>query len=248
MMAALRCLWCLFRHAPAHLRTRFFRPRLERLEHRLAPAAFDTRTTAIALTFAGNQQAQAGGDLLSSNQVDLYAVSLQAGDEVAVDVSTPAGSSLQAALRIFDGGGRQLAFQENQNPGADTVLTFDALAAGTYYVGVSSNGNYSYDPNTSNSGSGGLTAGSYTLTLDLSSILVPEGPSNYTLATAQPIVPDDLGNTVLQGSYVNGATEYYSFAANVTGGLTATVTAVPAADGTVFLPRLTLYGASGQLR
>ncbi len=86
MKAALRCLWYFFRPAPAYCPMRFPRPRLERLENRLAPAAVDTRTTAISLTFTSNQ-AQARGDLLSANQVDLYAVSLQVGDEVAVDVS-----------------------------------------------------------------------------------------------------------------------------------------------------------------
>ena len=79
-------------------------PRLERLEKRIAPAAHDTLGTAIPLTLVGDQ-AQASGILALANQVDLYAVSLQAGDQVALGVSAQAPGSLESALRAFDGSG-----------------------------------------------------------------------------------------------------------------------------------------------
>ena len=139
---------------------------------------------------------------------------------------------------MLDLSGQQRAFQENLG-GLATTLTFDAPAAGIYYVGVSSNGDFSYSVNASNSGSGGLTVGSYVLTLTLSSILVTEkARGNDSLATAQPLG----GSTVLQGTYVEGATQYYRFTASGTGGLSVSV--VPT-DATAFLPQIALLGASG---
>jgi hypothetical protein len=223
-------------------------PRLERLEERLPPAAHDTLATALPFPFAAGPVAGYSGALSTDNQVDLYAVSLRAGDEVAASVTAQTLGSPACCLRAFSGSGQQLAFGENTGS-ADTTLTFDALAGGVYYVGVSSNGNYSYDPNTTNSGSGGLTTGPYTLKLTLSSILVSQTPSNNSLRTAQPIAGTAQdgtidGNMVLQGTHFDGAIDYYSFTASQTGGLTATVT--PGA-GTEFVPRLMLYGAAGQL-
>ena len=223
---------------------RYARPRLEMLENRLAPAAHDTLSSALALTFNPSQQAQATSTLVAPAQVDLYALQLQAGNEIAADVRAQSLNSPASCLRIFDGSGHQLAFQENSG-GLDTNQTFDAMTTGTYYLGVSSNGNYSYDPNTADSGSGGLSSGAYTLTLHLSSILVSENsaagtPSNIAFSAAQAVT----GKTVLQGKNVSGSEEYYSFTATGTGGLTATVTP---ANGSAYLPRLMLYNADKQL-
>jgi hypothetical protein len=237
MISLSRFIRRLFRGSPAA--PRWYRPGVEGLETRLAPAAHDTLSTAISVPLGSSVPVQMAGNLADSNQVDLYAVSLDAGDQITADVSGQTVGSPAGCLRIFNDAGRQVAFQENSGA-LDTSLTYVAPSTGPYYVGVSSNGNFSYDPNTTDSGSGGLTSGFYTLSLSFTSFLVVEAPANYTLGTAQPIT----ANTVLQGTYVNGTTEYYSFTPTATGELTASVTA---ADGTVFVPRLTLYGDSGQL-
>src|SRR5205823_3256471 len=109
-------LWRLHAHwwgAPRKHQRRQARPRLELLENRLAPAAHDTLSTALTLTFDRSQQAQAVGALAAPNQVDLYAIPLQAGSEVAADVRSQSQGSPASCLRIFDETGRQLAFQEN---------------------------------------------------------------------------------------------------------------------------------------
>ena len=209
-------------------------PHLERLEKRIAPAGHDTLGTAISLPVVGGQ-AQASGVLAGANQVDLYAVSLQAGDEAALGVSAQAPGSLQSALRAFDGGGGQLPLQQSTGG-----LTFAAAVTGVYYVGVSSDGDVGYSPTTANSGSGGATSGGYHLTLSATFVLVTENPSNFTLQTAQTLA----ANTIVQGTYVTGTMEYYQFTVTTTGGLTASATPV---SPTAFLPGLVLYGASGQL-
>ncbi len=231
--------------------SRRFRPRLEWLEPRLAPAQ-DTLHTALTPALDGSPTY---GDLADRNQVDLYVIpNVQAGDELTADLSASNGAGQPGdALRLFDAGGNQLAFQENPGGAPNTpTLTFDAVAAGTYYLGVSSDGNYDYDPSISGSGSGsgGLADGPYTLTLNLNSqaFLGTETPGNYSPATAQIISGNVdlsiLGQTAVQGTYAIGQTEYYHFLANEPGGLTATVTPGTA---TVFTPRLALYDDSGHL-
>jgi len=238
--------------APAHVGgRRFCRPRLERLESRITPSGNDTLTTALPVTLQnGTAVPTSGAALTAVNQVDLYVVQLQAGDQVAADLSAMNGAGPGDALRVFDVNGKQLAFQENPVGGGDTLLTFDALATGPYYVGVSSNGDYAYDPTASGGGTGGLADGAYTLNLTLTAgaILATENPPNYSVGTAQSIHGDVdasiTGQSVLQGTYAIGQTEYYRFTVDQTGGLTATVTP---RDGTALLPRLALYDDNGQL-
>jgi hypothetical protein len=231
--------------ASAHGRR--FRPQLERLEPRLTPSANDTLTTALTPNAYGNATS---GALNSVNQVDLYIIrSVQAGDELTADLNASNGAGPGDALRLFDAHGKQLAFQENPGGGADTIVTFDATAAGTYYVGVSSNGDYAYDPTKANSGSGGLAHGDYSLTLGTSAFRVNESASNYSIATAQNISGNIdqsiLGQTIVTGTYAIGHnTEYYRFKVLDTGGLNVTVTP---SDGSAFRPRLALYDNQGQL-
>ena len=189
------------------------------------------------------------GAIADVNQVDIYAVHLDAGDTLAADVSPTAPGTLKACLRIFGKGAQQQGFQENASAGADTTLSFDVLVGGTFYIGVSSNGNYTYDPRTAGSGSGGLTSGSYTLTLKVGSFLTTENGANYSLDTAQLIDGDAHdgtinGNSALRGAFIEGQTDYYAFAASQPGAFTAYLTPAP---GTVFVPRISLLGASGQL-
>ncbi len=231
--------WLRGRPASAASRRRRCVPRLEPLEARLTPAAHDTLATAIPLALMASPPAQASGILAGPNQADLYSVALAAGAEITADVQAGSAGSPASCLRVFDAAGRQLAFQENTGR-LDTALTFDALTAGTFYVGVSSNGNYTYDPNATATGRGGLSAGSYTLTATLGSILVTQAASNFTLGTAQPIIAP----AVVQGAFAGGQTAYYRFTTAATGGLSASVTP---ADGTAFPARLALYGSAGQL-
>ena len=145
-------------------------PWVECLENRLVLAAHDTLGTAVPLVFDANQQAQYANSLADPNQVDLYAITLAASDQVVVDVTSQTLNSPAICLRIFDNAGQQVAFQPNTG-GFQVSTTFEVPATGTYYVGVSSTNNFSYDPNSSGTGSGGLTTGPYDLHLSRTSLL-----------------------------------------------------------------------------
>ena len=171
MLLALRSWWKRPRRQRGR-RSGRCRLGVERLENRIVFAG-DTLATATALSFLGSesamvQTAQASGFLTTANEVDLYKVSLHAGNQVAVSVSAQtAGSGLQSLLRIFDASGTQVALDDQE--GGNPRLTFQAAAAGDYYVGVSASGDDAYDPNVKGSGQAGSTTGLYQLNLSLTS-------------------------------------------------------------------------------
>src|SRR5262249_29039195 len=111
----LRSLWCAPDSRAHSSKHRTFRvPRLEMLESRISPAALDPLATAVPLPFDRNLQARAASMLADANQVNLYQVQLQAGDEVTAQVQAYSPQNpLDSGLRIFDRTGRQLAFNDN---------------------------------------------------------------------------------------------------------------------------------------
>jgi hypothetical protein len=141
-----------------------YRPALESLETRIVFATNNILAAATPLDFNSFQTAHAAGFLSAANEQDLYIVHLGTGDQVTATVNAQtAGSGLESVLRIFRGDG--FPFARDDQEGGDPRLTFQAPAAGDYYVGVSSAANDAYDPNTANSGHGGSTTGRYTLDL-----------------------------------------------------------------------------------
>ncbi len=214
----------------------FFRPRLERLEERLPPAQ-DTLATAFPLSFAASPVAQVSGTLTSTNQVDLYkAVNLSAGDQLTASINAQQqGSSLEAALRLFDSSGAAVALATYNPSSGDPQLTYNVTVSGTYNVGVSSAGDVNYDPTAGGSGTNGTSTGLYSLSItDLLARFV-NAPSLGN------------GNQELHGTLSHGQPQDYSI--TVTSGKDDTLllaTAVPQASPG-FEPRLTLYDGTGQL-
>src|SRR5262249_16843950 len=113
---------------------------LECLEDRTLPAGH-TLATATLLTFNGSarpqESVQAADFLALPSQQDFYRVSLSTGDRVTAVSAQNAGSALDSLLRVFDSAGHQIASNDNFN-GRDPQLTFQAAAAGDYYVSVAS--------------------------------------------------------------------------------------------------------------
>ncbi|MEM9809028.1 MAG: PPC domain-containing protein, partial [Cyanobacteria bacterium P01_D01_bin.56] len=127
-------------------------------------------------------------DVDATEDVDLYAFELEAGDTIKLDVD-PAGDIKPvdfAALILFDSSGNALAQGEITGPGPDDAfisrlpyLEYTVTEAGTYYAGVSAflnGGSFfapsTYDPFTAGSGSGtdfpGFNgSGDYTLGFEL---------------------------------------------------------------------------------
>ncbi len=207
--------------------------RLERLEERLAPA-HDTLGTALPLSFAAGPVAQASDTLSTANQVNLYAVTLHQGDLFTAALNAQQqGSSLQAALRLFDSTGAALPAVVSST-GGDPQLNFLVPLSGTYYVGVSSSGDVGYAPTSSGSGSGGSSTGFYALR-------VTDLLARFVDATA--LNPVGQVNGVLIG----GQPQTYSLAALSNTYVNTFLLASVVSASTGFEPSLTLYDGTGQL-
>lgn len=112
--------------------------------------------------------------------VDIYQFELDAGNTISLDIdAAEIDSELDSVLQIFDADGEKLATNDdasapNENSALDSYLEFTALTAGSYYVGVSSYGNFDYDSiNGSNNFSNDLgnTTGNYDLVIDITDSL-----------------------------------------------------------------------------
>ncbi len=109
--------------------------------------------------------ASATGFLSSSTDVDLYAVHLNADDQLTASLAEQSiGSGLHGYLRLFNSSGQQ-TFAVDEPSATDAPLTVQVQNAGTYYLGVSVSGNDTYDPTTAPAAGDLAETGLYTLNL-----------------------------------------------------------------------------------
>lgn len=155
----------------------------------------DTLATAIVVPPASGRVALEGtiGDGPAAiRDVDLYRVSLAAGQSLTVDIDAkklPGGSTLDSFVRIFSATGRQLASNDDDGVTTDSFARFIAPAAGDYVVAVSGFGNGSYSPTAIGSGAVG-SVGDYQLALTL-------GPAAAALsADIVDVTPDPRATAV----------------------------------------------------
>ena len=140
-------------------------------------SASDTWTTqAATLVDAGDTLAKAAvlgitsGDVRLSGRigdgsfgakdVDLYKVTLAAGQTITIDIDArtlSGGSTLDSFVRLFNASGKQVAANDDDGSSYDSLLAFRAKTAGTYYVGISGYGNSGYNPTRAGSGRAGST-------------------------------------------------------------------------------------------
>ncbi len=137
-------------------------------------------TAANPVTLSGT----IGDGSAGSRDVDMYAVQVNEAMVLRADIDAAvSGSSLNSVLRVFDANGNELTFNVDMD-GTDSFIEFRLPGAGTYYVGVSGFGNFSYSPTTMNRGVAGST-GEYLLWLSLAT------PDN----SGASIGPDSFGYT-----------------------------------------------------
>jgi VCBS repeat-containing protein len=118
-----------------------------------------------------------------ADDVDLYRIhALDAGALVAT--ATP-GGVLNTAVRLFDESGAEVSSANPGSAGEPDVLSFAVPAAGTYFIGVSSNANNAYDPV---DGSGVVDGDSGVYTLDVTfDLTLSVDDDNSTFATATDV-------------------------------------------------------------
>ena len=151
------------------------------------------------------------------DDVDLFAVELQAGERLTLDIDSTrvTGTDLDAQLFLFDSDGTLLRSNDDSSTrnggtgsttGLDSYLQFDISTAGTYYIGVSSydndleDGGFSYDY--------GGSSGDYVLNIsvDTTSASTGFGTAPLVVADGEAGRGDDVliggdGSDVLYGGF-----------------------------------------------
>ena len=131
------------------------------------------------------------GKIDAEFDVDFFQFELGESEGVYLDINTDAlDSELNSFLRVFDGEGKELTFDNdddanfNEGLSKDSFLAFLPETLGIYYVGVGASGNFNYDPlNGNNNFSSNLTnsaktTGDYELTLEIGAVVLDEDPDN----------------------------------------------------------------------
>jgi hypothetical protein len=118
----------------------------------------DTRATATPITCGSTRS----GSIVPTNDVDYFALTVGGATTVTVDVNAArSGSSLDGVAAVYDASGHQLAFGDN-TVSLDPILTVSLPGAGTYFIAVASYNDAAFD------GTGGLTAGNFSVTMSCS--------------------------------------------------------------------------------
>ena len=87
----------------------------------------------------------------STRDVDMFRFDVTAGQTISFDIDRPAGSVVDAHLRLFNAAGEELnaSGPNNQAPGEpggiEPFIEYHFPADGTFYLGVSARGNDAYD-------------------------------------------------------------------------------------------------------
>ena len=140
--------------------------------------------------------------IASMSDVDIYSFQLDAGDGITLDLNAATqDSDLDSYLRIFDSEGNELAVDDDddknvvaENTTADSLLNFVADTSGEYYIGVSSQGNSTYDSvngSTNFSNTLGFSTGDYELAIDISPVVADSDLDN----TISEAIDTEVGST-----------------------------------------------------
>lgn len=105
-----------------------------------------------------------GSSGTDSGDFDFYSVTLEAGESLSAAVDTP-DSSLDPMVFLWDEAGEVVASDDDGGPGFDSLLSYTAATAGTYYVMATGYRALPSDPFDSSSGDGAGSEGQFDLTL-----------------------------------------------------------------------------------
>ncbi|MCY2989616.1 MAG: DVUA0089 family protein, partial [Planctomycetota bacterium] len=140
------------------------------------------RSPSTSFTYAGFLGDGSAGTSTNVNDVDLYRFDLPttaSPTTVTITVTPDAGNNTW--IRVFNAAGTELG-----SPGGVGPLSITAPVgnAASYYVGVSSLGNNTYNPNTGLNATGGTTTGSYVIDITVANALsIATNTSSFATAT-----------------------------------------------------------------
>ncbi len=109
-----------------------------------------------------------GGLVVDNSDADFYSFSVADNTRITLAVNTPEGPQFgdDPVVALYDLGGAQLAVDDDGGPGFDSLLSYDALIAGTYVAAVSGFADFSFT-------GGGSTDFSYQLQITAAPVPLP---------------------------------------------------------------------------
>ena len=111
-----------------------------------------------------------------SRDIDLYRVQLTEGGTLRLQTIAqrlnPQASLLNSVITVYDSA-HNIVARNDDYYGSDSYLEVKGLAAGTYYIAVTSTGNTNFNPMIADSGMGGTTEGAYQLRMDFDPSVKP---------------------------------------------------------------------------
>ena len=147
-----------------------------------------------------------------SQDVDFYQIQLGQGDRVTIDIdANTIGSNLDSLLRLFNSVGKEVAISaDDAAPGEiasfDSYIDFTATRAGSYYVGVSGDGNDVYSALDLGGRRGPASEGDYEIDINV------HAPRGWVIqAVDGTLIPD--GSTI-EVSDINTTVTYEFDSAN----------------------------------
>jgi subtilisin-like proprotein convertase family protein len=170
----------------------------------------DTLASATPVSFGTSGAAEftgvtLGNGIFGNNDVDLYRIDLPKGGQITTQVFAQRRalpSTLDSYIRLFNAAGEQLS-SNDQFFGSDSFISYFVSTGGTYYIGVSSFPNTTYDPTLGGSGSAPTNASLpalYDLTIGVQLL----GDERQTIAAPIPggglRIPFDPSNTATLGT------------------------------------------------
>jgi large repetitive protein len=177
----------------------------------LISLAETTGVTGSNVRMTGNGVIGDNPNLADDTQdVDFVRIDATRGATVTVEVKAAIlGSPLDSFLRVFDDSGNPLVLngvtvQNDNSPGgsSDSRLTFVVPRSGSYYIGLSSAGNSTYNANVGGNTTPGSSTGSYTLDILITRDLTAYQDGNrIQLSGAENVQLGGASSIELQGSF-----------------------------------------------
>ncbi|MBI3469345.1 MAG: PPC domain-containing protein, partial [Planctomycetes bacterium] len=144
-------------------------PLEERRVLSLAPADADDPDDQISEAVPVNLGELVAGTIADGADVNMVSFAVPDSSALVFDLRVAAigrdDPVVDAAIRLFDAAGNELAVSDSYNGGIEPYLEFSFTTGGTYYLGVSTSGNLLYDPISGEGDIAGLTRGAYELTI-----------------------------------------------------------------------------------
>ena len=147
----------------------------------------------------GSLRVELVGAIDTLPDLDLSRIDLNKGDVVVVDVNGAlTGGTIGTVLRVFDDSGVQIGFDDDAGFGEDPELIFNVPVFGDYYIGITAEGNSTYNALDGTGVVNGVAIGDFEVIVHRNPTQIGSSASNVFIgdATANYIVSLSGNDTV----------------------------------------------------